>query len=74
MVPTLDNPVVLTIPPETQNGRVFRLRGKGMPALKGGGKGDLLARVKVVLPTGLSDEERALFERLRDARKARVHA
>ena len=74
MVPTLDNPVVLTIPPETQNGRVFRLRGKGMPALKGGGKGDLLARVKVVLPTGLSDEERRLFERLRDARSARVHA
>lgn len=73
VVHTLDNPVVLTIPPETQNGRVFRLRGKGMPDLKGGAPGDLLARVKVVLPTGLTAEERQLFERLREAHHSRVH-
>ncbi|MDI3340202.1 MAG: DnaJ C-terminal domain-containing protein [Sphaerobacter sp.] len=74
VVPTLDNPVVLTIPPETQNGRVFRLRGKGMPALKGGERGDLLVRVKVVLPTRLTAEERALFERLRELQESRVRA
>ncbi len=57
--------VALKLPPETQNGRVFRLRGKGMPKGRGGGHGDLLASVKVVLPTGLSDEQRELFEQLR---------
>ncbi|MCH8199789.1 MAG: DnaJ domain-containing protein [Chloroflexi bacterium] len=58
--------VALKLPPETQNGRVFRLRGKGMPKGKSGGHGDLLAMVKVVLPTNLSDEQRELFERLRE--------
>ena len=57
--------VALKLPPETQNGRVFRLRGKGMPKGKTGGHGDLLATVKVVLPTALSGEQRALFEHLR---------
>ncbi len=72
LVQTLDKPVVLRIPPETQNGRVFRLRGKGMPSLRGTTRGDLLVRVKVQLPTHLTDEERQLFERLREARAARV--
>jgi DnaJ-class molecular chaperone len=74
VVPTLDRPVVLRIPPGTQNGQVFRLRGKGMPALKGDQRGDLLARVKVVLPTDLTAEERRLFERLRELRETRVRA
>ncbi len=64
--------VALKIPPETQNGRVFRLRGKGMPQLGGPGHGDLLVTARVALPTGLTDEERALFERLREAGKARA--
>jgi molecular chaperone DnaJ len=64
VVPTVDGSVSLTIPPETQNGQVFRLRGKGMPSLSGGQQGDLLARVKVQLPTNLSDEERGLFRKL----------
>ncbi len=58
--------VALKLPPETQNGRVFRLRGKGMPKGRAGGHGDLLATVKVVLPTDLNDEQRELFERLRE--------
>ena len=58
--------VALKLPPETQNGRVFRLRGKGMPKGKSGGHGDLLATVKVVLPTNLSDEQRGLFEKLQE--------
>jgi DnaJ-class molecular chaperone len=56
--------LILTIPPETQNGRSFRLAGKGMPHLRGEGSGNLFARVKVVLPTPLSERERALFEEL----------
>jgi DnaJ-class molecular chaperone len=56
--------LLLTIPPETQNGRVFRLAGKGMPRLRGEGSGNLYARVRVVLPTHLTAKERALFEEL----------
>lgn len=55
--------VALRIPAGTQPGKVFRLRGQGMPKLKGGSRGDLLARVRVELPTNLSDEERSLVER-----------
>jgi molecular chaperone DnaJ len=62
--------VALTIPPETQNGRSFRLRGQGMPKLKGkpGERGDLTARVRVVVPTKLTDRERELYEELRRLR------
>lgn len=64
-VPTLDGRVMLTIPPLTQNGRRFRLRGRGLPHLKEPTRhGDLFARVEIRLPERLSDEERALFERL----------
>ena len=70
VVPTVDGSVALTIPPETQSGRVFRLRGKGMPALSGGGRGDLLARVKVELPENLTDEERELFKQLASLRSS----
>jgi molecular chaperone DnaJ len=67
--------VALKIPPLTQNGRVFRLAGLGMPKLAergdakaAKGNGDLLARVRVVLPQELSDRERELFEQLRAER------
>ncbi len=60
--------LVLTIPPETQNGRTIRLVGKGMPHLRGEGKGNLHARVKVLLPMHLSHEERQLFEKLARSR------
>jgi len=63
-VSTLKGRLSLKIPPETQNGRTFRLKGQGMPHLGNSSRGDLLARVKVVLPTNLSDEERELFQRL----------
>ena len=64
-VPTLGGPVMLTIPGGTQNGKVFRLRGKGMPLLKGSEqRGDLYARVDVRLPTDLTPRQRELFEEL----------
>jgi DnaJ-class molecular chaperone len=62
------------LPPETQNGRTFRLAGQGMPKLGGGGKGDLYARIKVVLPQQLSDRERSLFEELRRLRAGEAAA
>ena len=68
-VPTLQGQLFLTIPPETQNGQRFRLAGQGMPQLNNTGvTGDLYATVSVILPTGLSDEERDLFRQLRDGR------
>lgn len=69
-VPTLDRPVVLTIPAGTQNGKTFRLRGLGMPELKNPDqRGELFAVVEVQLPTNLSDEEKRLFEELRKLRQ-----
>ncbi len=64
-VPTLDGKrVLLTIPPETQNGQTFRLANKGMPRLRGEGRGNLLARVQVTLPRHLSEREKMLFQEL----------
>ncbi len=64
-VPIINGRVKLKIPPETQNGKVFRLKGKGMPCLKHPeNKGDLYAEVKVALPDRLSDRERELFQEL----------
>jgi DnaJ-class molecular chaperone len=62
--------VELTIPAETQQGRVFRLRGQGMPKLKSksGERGDLLARANVILPTNLTEREKSLLEELRTLR------
>jgi DnaJ-class molecular chaperone len=58
--------LALKIPPETQNGRVIRLAGQGMPKLGGGGqRGDLYAKVNVQLPTSLTPTQRSLFEQLR---------
>jgi curved DNA-binding protein len=64
-VPTLSGPVMLTIPAGTQNGRVFRLRGRGMPHLRQPEQyGDLYAKVDVRLPTDLGPRQRELFEEL----------
>jgi molecular chaperone DnaJ len=67
-LPTLNGNLSLKIPPETQNSKVFRLAGKGMPQLGNANYGSLFAKVRVVLPTNLTEEERKLFERLRSLR------
>jgi len=68
-VPTLKGTkLALRIPPETQNEKVFRLTGQGMPHLGDQGRGDLLVTLKVALPSGLSAEEKALFARLKELR------
>ena len=60
--------IILKIPPLTQNGRIFRLSGLGMPRLDRKGKGDLLVRVQVVLPERLNEEQQRLFQRLQELR------
>jgi molecular chaperone DnaJ len=67
-VPTLKGKLALKIPPETQNGRVFRLAGQGMPHLGKATRGDLLAKVNVVLPTKLNEKEKELFRQLSQTR------
>ena len=67
-VPTMTGSVVLTVPSETQNGRTFRLRGKGMPDLRQKDQhGDLYAKVEVRLPKSLTQQQKELFEELRQA-------
>lgn len=61
-VPTLSGAVNLKIPPGTQSGSVFRIRGSGMPALQSASKGDILARVQVEVPTRLNAEQRKALE------------
>ena len=67
-VQTLSGPVMLTIQPGTQNGQMFRLRGKGMPKLrKAGEHGDLYAKADVRLPTELTERQIELLEEMRAA-------
>ncbi len=63
-VPTVDGEVLLKIPPGTQSDKVFVLRERGVPHLRGTGRGDQLVRVRVVTPTRLTAEQRRLFEKL----------
>ncbi len=63
-VPTLNGGVMMKIPPGTQSGSTFRLKGKGMPSLRGNGVGDELVTVKVRLPERLSARQRELVEEL----------
>jgi molecular chaperone DnaJ len=63
-VPTLNGKVVLTIPPETQTGKLFRLRGKGVKPVRGGPQGDLLCRVQIETPVSLDKDQIDLIRRL----------
>src|SRR5690348_13556276 len=63
-VPTLEGDVALKVPAETQSGRVFRLRDKGVKPVRGGARGDLFCRVVVETPVHLSAEQRELVRRL----------
>ena len=61
-VPTLDGRVSLKIPPETQSGRMFRMRGKGVRPVRGGPIGDLLCRVSVETPVKLNRRQKELLK------------
>jgi molecular chaperone DnaJ len=68
-VPTLDGAVSLKIPSETQSGRVFRLRDKGVKPVRGGSRGDLFCRVVVETPVNLNGEQRELLRKFDESLK-----
>ena len=61
-IPTPEGPVNLKVPAGTESGKLLRVKGRGAPKLKGGGKGDLLARVKVTVPQKLTKAEKEALE------------
>jgi DnaJ-class molecular chaperone len=67
-VPTLKGKVSMKVPPATSSGRTFRLRTYGMPKPKTGGAGDQLVKVKIVLPSSLTEEETKLYQQLKHLR------
>ncbi|AVQ88310.1 MULTISPECIES: molecular chaperone DnaJ [Plesiomonas] len=66
-VPTLDGRVNLKIPAETQTGRMFRMRGKGVKSVRGGAVGDLMCRVVVETPVKLSERQKELLKELEES-------
>ncbi len=66
-VPTLDGDEKLKIPPGTQPGKVFTIKGKGVPYLRRQGRGNQLVIVNVAIPTTLTKEQRELFEKLAES-------
>ena len=73
-VPTLDGRVKLKVPSETQTGKLFRMRGKGVVPVRGGSAGDLLCRVVVETPVNLSKKQIGLLEELREGTKSGKHS
>ena len=69
-VPTLDGQVVLKIPPETQSGKVFRLRGKGVRSVRSNGLGDLFCNVQVETPVKMTEEQKELLARFDESVQA----
>ncbi len=65
-VPTLTGKVKIKVPAGSQAGKIFRLKGKGIPEVQGYGKGDQLINVNIWTPKKLSDEERALLEKMKE--------
>ena len=61
-IPTPDGPVALKVPAGTESGKLLRVKGRGAPKLRGGGKGDLLARVRVTVPGKLNKAEKEALE------------
>jgi len=75
IVKTLKGTVALKVPPESENGQVFKMTGLGMPIFlsKNNDHGDLYARINVQLPKKLSEAERELFKKLQETTKEEVH-
>jgi len=73
-VPTLDGRVKLKIPAETQTGKLFRLRGKGVKPVRGGSVGDLLCRAVVETPVKLNKQQKALLEQFQESLGEGGHA
>ena len=65
-VPTIDGRVKVKIPAGTQAGKMFRLKGKGLPSVQGYAKGDQLIHINIWTPKNITDEERQILERMRE--------
>jgi molecular chaperone DnaJ len=72
-VPSLEGEVDVKVPPATQSGTVFRLRGKGLPDIRGYRTGDQLVRVEVETPTKLSREQKDLLKRFEELSSAKTY-
>jgi molecular chaperone DnaJ len=73
-VPTLSGRVKLKVPQETQTGRLFRLKGKGVTSVRGGGPGDLLCRVVVETPVNLNARQKDLLRGLQEELEGSKHS
>ena len=73
-VPTLDGRVKLKVPEETQTGRMFRMRGKGVKSVRGGAVGDLLCKVVIETPVKLKAKQRELLEELEESMGGNSHS
>ena len=72
-VPTLDGQVTMKIPEGTQPGSVLRMKGRGIPSLRGGQRGDQLVRVKVVIPTKLNEKQKEALRNFGEVNKGNVN-
>ena len=72
-IPTLDGKVSMKIPEGTQSGKVYRLKGKGIPSLQGYGRGDQLVVVRVETPSNLSKQQKELLEEFARISGEEVH-
>jgi molecular chaperone DnaJ len=72
-VPTIDGKAKIKIPPGTQSGKIFRLKGKGFPEVNGYSKGDQLIQVNVWTPQNLNGDERDMLERLNNSKNFQPH-
>lgn len=73
-VPTLDGRVKLKIPAETQTGRMFRLKGKGVKPVRGGAVGDLLCRVVLETPVNLTESQKNLLREFQETTSGKKHS
>lgn len=73
-VPTLDGRVKLKIPAETQSGKLFRLRGKGVTPVRGGAPGDLMCRVQVETPVSLTEHQKDLLRQFQESTTGDKHS
>lgn len=73
-IPTIDGPATLRVPPGTQAGQRFRLRGRGVPSAQDGRRGDMIVEVRVAMPRLIDERSKELFRELRDLHPEDVRA